>query len=95
MLLVKPVESVVAHFTIRAGLRDYSTILKEAPNPPTAPIAWGGSSNIYKVKDKDGRELAVKCLKGARGEYKQVKVRLLVLERWASHNLGTSKQYES
>lgn len=70
-------ESVVAHFTGRAGLRDYSSQLQEVPDLPTAPIAWGGFSNIYRIKVRGGSELAVKCLKDSQGEYKQVKVRRL------------------
>lgn len=74
MVSAKPMESVVAHFTGRAGLKDYSTMLHEVPNPPTTPLDWGGSSHIYQVVLRDGSELAVKCLKNAQGEYKQVKV---------------------
>lgn len=68
---------MVAHFTGRAGLKDYSSQLQEAPDLPAAPIAWGGFSNIYRIKILGGSELAVKCLKNAQGEYKQVKVRHL------------------
>lgn len=70
----KPMQSVVAHFTGRAGLNDYSTQLEEAPDPPSEPIAFGGFSDIYRVKLRNGNELAVKCLRGTQGQHKQVKV---------------------
>ncbi|KAF8600029.1 kinase-like protein, partial [Ceratobasidium sp. AG-I] len=78
-----PIESVVAHFTGRAGLKDYSSLLQEALDPPTEPFAWGGFSKIYRIKVQDGRELAVKCLKSAHGEYKQVKQTIRELSTWS------------
>lgn len=74
VLFPKPIEAVVAHFTGRAGLKDYTTLLQEIVDPPTSPIAWGGFSNIYKTTLQDGIELAVKCLKSTDGGAKQVKV---------------------
>lgn len=75
MLFLKPIESVVAHFTNRSGLKDYSTLLNETPDLPSEPVAWGGFSKIYRVVLEDGSVLAVKCLRGAHSEYKSVKVR--------------------
>ncbi|KAF8607249.1 hypothetical protein BDV93DRAFT_542232 [Ceratobasidium sp. AG-I] len=78
-----PMESVVTHFTARAGLKDYSSRLQEALELPISPIAWGGFSNIYRVTLLDGSELAVKCLKSAHGEYKQVKQTIRELNTWS------------
>lgn len=66
-------QSVVTHFAGRAGLNDYSTQLQDA-DTPSAPIASGGFSDIYRVTLRSGSELAVKCLRGTQGQYKQVKV---------------------
>lgn len=68
-------ESVVAHFTGTAGLKNYSAQLQEIPDLPTAPVDGGGFANIYRIILYDGCEIAVKCLKNAQGEYRQVKVR--------------------
>ncbi|KAF8600006.1 hypothetical protein BDV93DRAFT_608934 [Ceratobasidium sp. AG-I] len=76
-------ESVVAHFTEKAGLKDYSTELREAPNVPTEPIAHGGFSNIYRVTLQDGDELAIKCLRKTDSGYKQVKQTIRELSTWS------------
>ncbi|KAF8600010.1 kinase-like protein [Ceratobasidium sp. AG-I] len=78
-----PIQSVVAHFTEKAGLKDYSTRLQEAENAPTEPIARGGFSNIYRVTLQDGSELAVKCLRNTNSQYKQVKQTIRELSTWS------------
>lgn len=89
MFFVKSMESVVAYFTGKAGLKDYSTQLQEAPDLPTAPVDGGGYSYIYRVVLQDGNILAVKCLKTVQGEYKQVKVSWPMLLIGRSHILSS------
>ncbi|KAF8593826.1 kinase-like protein [Ceratobasidium sp. AG-I] len=78
-----PMESVVAHFTGRASLKDYSAQLQDVPQLPTTPIDGGGFANIYRVTLQDSSVLAVKCIKGAQGEYKQVKQTIRELSTWS------------
>ncbi|KAF8599964.1 hypothetical protein BDV93DRAFT_608906 [Ceratobasidium sp. AG-I] len=78
-----PMESVVTYFTEKAGLEDYSARLQEAPDLPTTAIDGGGFADIYRVTLRDGRILAVKCLRNAQGEYKQVKRTTRELSIWS------------